>query len=150
MIVEIDFATIESIWKNQLWPVCKDIRPVSSMTYEKSYYMDVYNLENSKPRYFAFYIQDNIVGVNSGHIVNKNEYRSRGLWVNKDYRGKGIAKLLLQKTIQTAKLENCNFIWSLPRKSSLYAYTSVGFEKTSDWIDEGVEFGPNCYVRLEL
>lgn len=150
MITEIDFETIESIWKCELWPGRKDIRPVSSMTYEKDYCMDVYNLEKSKPSYFAFYIQHTIVAVNSGHIVNENEYRSRGLWVNKDYRGKGIAKLLLQKTIQTGKLRNCKFIWSLPRKDSLYAYTSAGFVKTSDWIDEGVEFGPNCYVRLIL
>ena len=46
--------------------------------------------------------------------------------------------------------EQCTHIWSLPRKSALSVYEKYGFIKTSDFFDERVEFGPNCYVKKEL
>ena len=45
---------------------------------------------------------------------------------------------------------NAKMIWSMSRKSALPAYLSVGYEQTTDFFNEGVEFGPNCYVRMEL
>jgi len=150
MTVEIDFDTIESIWKNKLWPGRETIRPVSSINYYKETNLQVYNLEYSKPVFLGLYIDKELVGVNSGHMVNRFEYRSRGLWVNPQYRKKGIGSALLDETIKHARQQGCKYIWSLPRKPSLSVYTKVGFVKVSDWINENVEFGPNCYVRLDL
>ena len=59
--------------------------------------------------------------------------------------------MLLNKAIRYANKEwNAKMIWSMSRKSALPAYLSVGYEQTTDFFNEGVEFGPNCYVRMEL
>ena len=58
--------------------------------------------------------------------------------------------MLLELTISTAKKENCLVIWTMPRKSALPAYESVGFRKIGGWIDEGVEFGPNCIAIKQI
>lgn len=150
MIYDIDFETIESIWKNKLWPGRETIRPVSSMTYYKEENLQVYNLKFSKPFFLGFYKNNKLLGVNSGHIVNRFEYRSRGLWVDPDVRKQGIGSKLLKKTIHQAQLEGCKYIWSLPRKPSLSVYSHAGFIQVGNWINENLEFGPNCYVRLDL
>ena len=49
-----------------------------------------------------------------------------------------------------AKKENCRIVWTMPRKSALFAYENVGFHKIGKWIDEGVEFGPNCVAINEI
>ena len=72
-------------------------------------------------------------------------------WGSPEHRGKGISKLLLNKAIRYANKEwNAKMIWSKWRESALAAYLSVGYEQTTDFFNEGVEFGPNCYVRMEL
>jgi len=147
VIKEIDFETIHLAWKKELWSDREDIRPVSSMTYNRKYDMTVYDLSISNPIYLGYYVNDVLVGVNSGHIVGNREYRSRGLWVDEKFRGQNIGKQLLISVIDQGKIQNSLYTWSLPRKQSLYAYLSAGFEKTSKWINEGVLYGPNCYVR---
>ena len=146
MIKEIEFKEIYPIWSKELWPERNDIRKVSSMTYNKGTYMEVYNYKFSIPKFLAYFNEGKIVGVNSLHLVSKLECRSRGLWVNTEHRGKGIGRKLLEHTIELGKLYNCNYIWSLPRRESLSVYLTAGFEKTSEWINEGVLYGPNCYV----
>ena len=58
--------------------------------------------------------------------------------------------MLLKLTISTAKKENCAVIWTMPRKDALFAYESVGFQKIGKWIDDGVEFGPNCIAINQI
>jgi hypothetical protein len=62
----------------------------------------------------------------------------------------GAAKDLLNIVIEEGKNRGCNKIWSLPRKNSLYAYENIGFRKQSDWIEDDVEFGPNCIVTRPI
>jgi GNAT superfamily N-acetyltransferase len=102
------------------------------------------------PTFFGVYDNEKLIGVNSGHRSKKNEYRSRGLWVDPDYRGRKIGKILLQATINKAVEEGCDLIWSLPRESSMPVYNSVGFDKKSDWITKGVLYGPNCIAIKNL
>jgi GNAT superfamily N-acetyltransferase len=96
------------------------------------------------PIFFGVFDGDKLIGVNSGHRTKDDEYRSRGLWVDPNYRGRKIAKILLQATINRSVKEGCKLIWTLPRQSSMPTYSSVGFEKQSDWISEGMKYGPNC------
>lgn len=131
MIKKIKFSQILPLWKNELWPDrISVIETNSAMSY-----LNGYNIENMnyEPTFFGYFIGRNIIGVNSGHTCKDNSYRSRGLWVNKEYRNKGIGKLLLLETITQAKLEKCSTIWSYPRKTSWPTYKSVGFELTSKW-----------------
>jgi GNAT superfamily N-acetyltransferase len=86
----------------------------------------------------------------SGFRTDEKVYRSRGLYVTPEKRGAGLSKMLLKLTIATAKKENCRIIWTMPRKSALFAYENVGFYKIGKWIDEGVEFGPNCIAINEI
>ncbi len=147
MIKKIQFSEIEKIWSEKLWPNRKSkIEPTSGMHYLSEWSKEIMS---NKPTFFGYFIKDKLVGVNSGHKANDNSYRSRGLWVNPKYRGNGIAKKLLQATIDQAAKENCDFIWSIPRKSSLKTYLSVGFRVTSDEIVD-LEFGPNFYTLLKI
>jgi len=99
-------------------------------------YLEGYNIKNMNfsPTFFGYFVEDKLVGVNSGHLCADNSYRSRGLWVDKDYRGNGFGRQLLEAVIDQGKLESADYIWSYPRKTSWPTYKSVGFKKTSIWI----------------
>jgi GNAT superfamily N-acetyltransferase len=77
-------------------------------------------------------------------------YRSRGIWVDPVYRGKGVAGILFCELEGQAMKEQCKSIWSVPREKALPSYVKYGFKQTSDFFNEGMEFGPNCYVIKEL
>ena len=149
MIVEnISWEEMFSIWSNKLWPNRKSaIEPVSSMCYMGGY--EMFN-KQQVPVFLAVRKDNKIVGVNSVVGCTDNSSRSRGLWVDENYRGQGISTLLLNSTIQHAKNSKSNFIWTVPRMSAFPAYTKAGFIRTSDWFEQGMEFGPNCYAQLNL
>jgi GNAT superfamily N-acetyltransferase len=100
--------------------------------------------------FFGIYDLDKLIAVNSGHLTTITEFRSRGLWVDPEYRGMGLAQRILLATINQAKKEGASIIWSIPRLTALPAYERVGFKTVSGIIDEGVEFGPNIYCKLDL
>ena len=146
----VDFETILPVWANELWPNrTSDIKSMSSMTYNKTFDMDIY--KKYQPTFVAVYNNSNdIIGVNSGHRTDDTMYRSRGIWVNPLYRQKGIAGILFCEIEGQAMKEECVWLWSIPRQVALPAYKKYGFEQTSDFFDEGMEFGPNCYVKKKL
>ena len=146
----VDFETVLPIWKEKLWPNrTSPIKPMSSMKYLGGYDMSIY--EKYQPTFFVVYnVVGEIVGVNSGHRTSDKLYRSRGIWVDPRYRKKGISGVLFCELYGQAMKENCTALWSIPRQSALPAYEKYGFEKTSEFFDEGMEFGPNCYVYKEL
>ena len=83
---KISFYQIFPIWNNYLWPNrVSEITPTSAMCYLGGY--DLVNMD-SMPTFFAYVIDGEIAGVNSGHMCNNNEYRSRGLYVLKSLGGK--------------------------------------------------------------
>jgi GNAT superfamily N-acetyltransferase len=146
MIKHIDYNDIYPIWKFHLWPDRKSrIEPTSAMVYKDGY--DVKNLYQT-PIFFAYIIDDNIAGVNSGHLCSDDSYRSRGLFVFDKYRKKGIGTELLLATIEQAKKSNASMIWSYPRSNSWTTYERAGFTLTSSW-EEG-ESGLNAYCRLDF
>lgn len=147
MIKTLPWDTIEFIWKNYLWPNrLSKIEPNSAMIYKSGY--DMYNMTTT-PTFFGYYINDQLVGVNSGHSCTDNMYRSRGLWVFPEYRGIGIGKQLLVETINQAKREDARMIWSFPKQTSWKTYNSVGFRLDSDW-QKSETSDENAYCILEL
>lgn len=145
----ITFNEILQVWKDKLWISRKSkINPMSSMMYLGGHNMDIHKLY--EPTFFGLFNNDQLIAVNSGHKTSDLLYRSRGLYVDPLYRGEGLASILFASTRHQAIKEGCTHIWSLPRKSALYAYTNNEYIQTSDWIEEGVEFGPNCYVLQEV
>jgi GNAT superfamily N-acetyltransferase len=149
----ISFEEICSIWSEKLWPnrVSK-IETHSAMTWphthpNQPYSMDVFNYPAT---FFGIYDLDKLIAVNSGHLTTQQEYRSRGLWVDPDYRGMGLAQIILLATIDQAKQEGAEMIWSIPRLTAVSAYERAGFKTVGNRVDEGVEFGPNIYCCLGL
>lgn len=143
-VSKIDFDTILPIWNIHLWPNRKtEIKPLSSIRYMGGYDMSIYNYT---PTFLAAFIDDKIVGVNSGFKTSQNHYRSRGIFVFPEYRSLGVAQHLFLAIEDQAKQEGCNLLWSIPRKTAVISYLKFGFKITSPWFDENMEFGPNCYV----
>ena len=71
--------------------------------------------------------KDRIVGVMAGHKSEPLCYRTRGLWVDPDYRGQGIAQGLFALAELQAKNEHCRWLWSYPRLAALPAYMKSGY-----------------------
>ena len=68
----------------------------------------------------------------------------------KIYNNLTLLKKVEEIKMKQAKKEKCDAVWSMPRKSALPAYEKFGFVKQGDFFDEGVEFGPNCWVLKRL
>ena len=157
---ETTFEEIYDLWNEGLWPnrVSK-IESRSSLSWDAKLWEGYGNISITKqketiwkyePTFWAAKSDGKLIGVNSGFKTNDNIYRSRGLYVSPEYRREGVSKMLLKLTINSAKKGECRIIWTMPRKSALSAYESVGFNKDGRWSDEGVEFGPNCIAINEI
>lgn len=147
MIIRIDFDTILPIWKNGLWPGREAIKPISHMQYLEQ--EDVMIPKDFKPTFLAYLVKGRIAGVNSGHASSETHYRSRGLYVDPAHRRQGIAKSLLMRTVDQARMEGKSHCWSLPRKESIDAYVCAGFEKASEYFKTETS-EQNCYVIMKL
>lgn len=146
MIKVVDFNSIYQIWRLHLWPERKSpIEQTSAMSYLGGY--DLKNMDNA-PTFFAYFINNNIVGVNSGHMCFDRTYRSRGLFVFPEFRGNGIGQLLLEETIKQGHKENAHTVWSYPKISSWNTYLNAGFSLASDW--ENSELGKNAYCKVNI
>ena len=97
----------------------------------------------TKPTFFACMIDNEIAGVNSGHMCDNLEYRSRGLFVFDRFRGKGIGTRLLRITLEQGRSEEAVLCWSYPRDTSRGIYGNAGFKLVSEF--EVGESGNNAY-----
>ena len=133
---------ISKIWETKLWPGRSDIKSMSSMTDTFTYDLSIY--EKYKPEFYGIIDTDihEVVGVNSGHQTADGIFRSRGLYVDPAYRGRGLGISLLRYTIHRAKeCHGCHTVWSYPKDTALKTYTSVGFVPYTDIVDN------HCYVK---
>ncbi|MDA8915589.1 GNAT family N-acetyltransferase [bacterium] len=149
---KISFDTILPIWKNELWSDrTSAIETHSAMTWPFEGAPDPIdmNIFDYKPTFWGVYIDDKLVGVNSGHRTNHTQYRSRGIWVDPDYRGRGIAQQLFTLTEHQALVEDCLLLWSIPRKTALSSYTKFGFETVGGYIETETA-DANIYVKKFL
>ena len=141
MIHHITYDIIYPIWRYRLWPNrTSDITGTSAMKYLGEY--DIKNMDYV-PTFLAYFFDNQIVGVNSGHKCSDNGYRSRGLYVFPEYRGRGIGVELLKETIKLGKTTGCTYVWSYPKNSSWKTYSKAGFNLSTDW--EKSENGMNAY-----
>lgn len=146
MILEIDFSTIYNYWSNYLWLDRKSkIEPTSAMRFLGGY--DLKNLD-FEPTFFGFIVDNNVVGVNSGHKCMDNGYRSRGLFVLPEFRGRKIGVELLVATINQGIKEQCNYVWSYPKLNSWGTYQKAGFSLSSNF--EQSELGLNAYCKKDI
>lgn len=152
-VQQILFKDILPIWQDKLWPNRKSsIETHSVMTWPFSTNDNKYEMAIFKHpvHFFGVYDNSKLIGVNSGHLTSFTEFRSRGLWVDPDYRGNGIAQLLLESTKQVGIWSGARLIWSIPRITAVSAYTKAGFYTIGNQIDDGMEFGPNIYCSYSV
>ena len=144
MIVKISFDEILHIWKQFLWP--DRISPIETNSAMR--FLGGYDIESmSTPAsFFAYMIDNRIVGVNSGHLCKDNSYRSRGVYVFPEHRKSGVGTELLIATINQGRIENASYAWSYPRQSSWNTYKSAGYELASEW--ELSETSTNAYCKI--
>lgn len=143
-VERVTFDDILPIWRDRLWPGRKSaIEPVSSMAYLGGY--DI-TIKNNEASFFAVCKGGEIVGVNSGFPTGDDQYRSRGIWVDPELRGKDIGRMLIEAVVKDGMTRGCVMVWTVPRKSAMPFYERCGFKRVSDWFAEGMEFGPNCYA----
>lgn len=152
MIKKISFDEILPIWHVKLWPNRQSaIEPMSAMTWPfegdpQPINMSIFEYE---PTFWGVYNDNKLVGVNSGHRTSDSQYRSRGIWVDPDYRLKGVAQQLFMMTEHQAVVEGCEMIWSIPRKTALHAYTKFGFETVGGFVETETA-DANIYVKKML
>ena len=151
--IQSTFDEIYDIWHDKLWTdrVSK-IEPMSSLYWQLPNIItkDKTIFDKYFPTFWIIKREDEIIGVNSGFRTGEKVYRSRGLYVDAEYRNKGLSQLLLRQAVNQGKREDCHWIWSMPRKTALPAYQKMGFKKRGKWLKEGVEFGPNCLATRQI
>jgi GNAT superfamily N-acetyltransferase len=144
MIKEISFSEICTLW-DELHPGRKHKMFSTMCLYG---YNNWHKTEKVMTHYFGYYIDDKLVGVNSGHTTALITFRSRGLYVLPEYRNQGIGLKLLKHTIKFGfEKYTDDIVWSYPRKEALNVYEKAGFKKISDF-EQGT-YGINCYVSCE-
>lgn len=151
-VSRIDINTIKNIWEKHLWPNrTSAIETHSAMTWPFEGNPEEYDMKifDYPATFLGAYIDKQLVGVNSGHKTTDLQYRSRGIWVDPQYRKRGISQMLFLMTAHQAKVEGCEMIWSIPRKTALPAYTKFGFETVGDYIVTETSEA-NIYVRRSL
>lgn len=144
-VEKITWRQCKEVWLRDLWKGREDVKPMSSQTHDGENDISIY--EQYEPTFFGVKEHGEIIAVNSGHKTALKEYRSRGLWVQPNRRGRQLGKLLLQATIKQAIDEHSNIVWTMPRNDSLYTYETVGFERTGDWIEQ--DYGVNCRASVK-
>jgi GNAT superfamily N-acetyltransferase len=146
-ITTISYDEIFPIWRNNLWPSRESkIEPNSAMCFLEGY--DMYNMSTT-PTFFAYTINGEIAGVNSGHMCKDNHYRSRGLFVFEKFRGLGIGTKLLISTLIQGKKEGATMCWSFPRDTSWMTYNSAGFLLPQGMSFNDSETGKNAYCFFQ-
>ncbi len=145
MIYRISYEIAKEVWKQDLWSYGdgadkKYIKMKMKGKFDKT-------MAEKTIFYWAYKLDDKIVGINSGYKSCDNYYRSRGLWVDPRFRGAGFAKSLLDVVIGESIFWNCKYIWSYPREESLSVYESMGFKKQSGF--EVGTYGFNCVAVKE-
>lgn len=143
-IQNLTWEQVKPIWDTELWPG-RDSEPVTSMKYLGGYDM---GLKLATPLFVGIVAGAHIIAVNSFVSTREFEWRSRGLWVDPNFRGQGHAKRLLEHMLMCAELRNASMVWTMPRREALPVYQSAGFIRTSGWIQQ--EWGENCYAIASL
>ncbi len=143
-IKKITWEQTRDIWKMHMPNM--SIEPTSAMTFPKSLeyisvgdekhleQIDTYDLQNQRftPTFWGAFHNERLVGVNSGHMTLYNLYRSRGLYVEEEYRGYAIGQKLLLKTISQGYFEKAFGVWSYPNYKAWMTYHHTEFTLTSE------------------
>lgn len=149
-IIKISFEEILPYWKNELWPSrTSAIEPYSAIDINGN--IDINICEIAAPKFWAYKIDDKIVGVISCQNTDVNVFRLRGIWVDSHLRQKGIGKSLTDhlknyvSTRQGPQTSDTLLLWTMSRESNVNFYQSCGFKKKHR-LDK-YEYGPHWIME---
>jgi len=141
MISPISYHECLALW-NVLWAGrVSPIEPTSAMAWPESDWVRRYSMDMGEPTFLGAFRDGKLVGVNSLHRID-DRYRSRGLFVQEEYRGTGVGVELLEETILRANGK----IWSYPKEQAVNTYVRAGFKIASPKLFDEVENKWNIYV----
>lgn len=81
--------------------------------------------------------------------VSKNPYRLRGMATHVDFRRKGYAAELMNRSFEVLKEKGCDLLWCNARLVAISFYKSLGFKIIGDIFDIK-EIGPHYYMYKEI
>lgn len=144
-IQEITYGQCLTLW-NLLWTTrVSPIEPTSAMKLPKFASTREYTNIIGDPIFLGAFMDEQLVGVNSIHLVDEHQMRSRGLFVLPEFRSKGIATKLLKASI--ARRPADKVLWSYPKEEALPTYVRAGFRCITDRIYDPIEDKWNFYVK---
>lgn len=139
------FEEILPFWSNELWPDRKS--PIEALSYINENGEIDMGLIDSEVTFFKAVLPDNkIVGVLSIIKTSSHSWRSRGIWVDSNFRKQGIGSALLEYAINWVKLRNGHYIWSMPKVSAFSFYKKLGFDTYQEI--SIYENGPHYLARV--
>lgn len=145
------FEHILPVWQNKLWSGRKStIETHSVMTWpwndQPCHDMAIFEYPAT---FWCATSADQIIAVISGHKTSDCHYRTRGIWVDPDYRLCGVSQTLFLLVTAQAQLERCKKLWSLPKQSAIRAYTKAGFTTVGDYFVTEMSVS-NIYAQKNL
>ena len=147
MLVErITFEEILPIWRDHLWAGSTiKIETHSAIVFRSNPFEYDIRYFDEPASYFAAVEDGRILGVNSGHATF-GVYRTRGMYVFPEFRGRGVGSQLLLATFKQGVQEGKSSCWGMPRKSAWEFYAQHGFEQVSECFHTETS-DQNCYAR---
>lgn len=142
VITEISEQKAIEYWKRTLW-FGHEVRPSSSIIYLSHPFEYDLSFHQENRTFLGLFTQVGVMcGINSFHKTN-DTVRSRGLFVDPKFRGRGFGEKLLRETIERAD----STVWSIPKRTALSTYLRSGFVQTSDFFETETS-NENCYVEI--
>lgn len=145
---ESNFEVVKEYWSHFLWPDRKSAIEETSWIDQDGKINP--QLQFAKTYFWCLKLKDSskVVGVVSGADAGSLGFRSRGLWVDEDYRNQGFGRALMLALMQKAAELGHKKVWTMPRESSVHFYESIGFKMQKNI--EGYEYGPHYIAECKL
>ena len=142
-----DFAEVAPFWRDFLWPHRESlIEPVSAIGENGIIEMAWLAAE---PRFWKIEQHGKIVGVVSALFLSRaRSVRLRGIWVDHEFRGKGLGKEMIEKVVAEFGSVGCDRLWTMARVSAALFYQSCGF--INPRMIKGFEFGPHVLLERSI
>lgn len=100
--------------------------------------------DNSQTHYIGIFTNDQLIGF-AGWMINNNSLRFKTDWINNNYRGNGLYKVLFIERIKIVEILSFKIITAFCTQLSLPTYLKFGFEK----VDRKVRKNNIVFVQAE-
>lgn len=150
MVVEIralGFDDVSPLW-HKAWPDNPaNVKPVNTATFMFTYGINGYDsrIPFGEIHFYGAFVEGLLVGVNSCYKSTPTYWmRTRGLYVEPEFRGNGIGGQLIDHGLALASEYKCSYLWGYPRCTSWPLWKSKGFKATGKITT--FDYGPHVWA----